>query len=131
MNENEARGISQSTAIPSSVQPEQAVAMNVSDRPITNAMGETIIIDSGRIYTWSNARKLILLSDDKLKRACKRNGIRLLRKPYAFRSDIPDKVKSYMLGIRGSDLITVAQDDLTNPSWEEIPEDNLERDSSA
>ena len=93
-----------------------------------NVNGEPVIIDRQRIYPCSEGRRLLLLSDDKFKRACNRNQLRLRRKPYSFHSDPDrnDEVKSWMYGILGEDLIVVANDDRSNPEWELVPVEDTE-----
>ena len=87
---------------------EQNHTVNPVSNSVRNSNGQSVIIDSGRVYPCSEARKLLLLSDDKFNRACKRNRLSLLRKPYAYSSTRPEDVKSWMYGIKGEDLITVA-----------------------
>ncbi len=100
---------------------ETTVTVETRTQSVRNSNGESVVIDRVRVYPCSEAKKLLLLSDDKFTRACKRNRLNLLRKPYAYSIDRPDDVKSWMYGIKGIDLITVANDDRSNPDWELVP----------
>ena len=91
---------------------------------VHNSNGQVVNIESGRIYPCSEARKLLLLSDDKFKRAVNRNRLNLLRKPYSYSTARPDDVKSWQYGIKGEDLITVGNDARSNPEWELVPSED-------
>ena len=94
---------------------------------IRNANGEPVNVNRQLVYNWSVARKLLAISDDKLKRACRRNRVSLKRKPYSYHSERPEDVKSWVLGLTGTDLIVVAADKRSNPEWEEIPSDDIDK----